>query len=224
MESSKFHRADGMFEEGEPPEAAIKHAKAKAEREIAREKAKEDAEHKRVEDIKDERQRVDARVSQQRDRELELKFAMENSVRKSRAVLKDLDYANLPENFIPDGMAVMETTRIRHRRDGYVEKTREERKRLRDAAMARAATARRQKSEAIQMLGDSAIGARTFSFHSSSSLAVCRSFSEHFGTNIGLSFDENPEVMLSDRWIWVCRAGSSEGCGGCGEGEGTAGG
>ena len=59
-------------------------------------------------------------------------------------------------------MAVMETTRIRHRRDGYVEKTREERKRLRDAAMARAATARRQKSEAIQMLGDSAIGARTF--------------------------------------------------------------
>ena len=75
---------------------------------------------------------------------------------------RDLDYANLPENFIPDGMAVMETTRIRHRRDGYVEKTREERKRLRDAAMARAATARRQKSEAIQMLGDSAIGARTF--------------------------------------------------------------
>ena len=66
------------------------------------------------------------------------------------------------ENFIPDGMAVMETTRIRHRRDGYVEKTREERKRLRDAAMARAATARRQKSEAIQMLGDSAIGARHF--------------------------------------------------------------
>ncbi len=59
-------------------------------------------------------------------------------------------------------MAVMETTRIRHRRDGYVEKTREERKRLRDAAMARAATARRQKSEVIQMLGDSAIGARHF--------------------------------------------------------------
>ena len=88
MESSKFHRADGMFEEGEPPEAAIKHAKAKAEREIAREKAKEDAEHKRVEDIKVERQRLDARVSQQRDRELELQFAMENSVRKSRDVLK----------------------------------------------------------------------------------------------------------------------------------------
>ena len=77
-----------MFEEGEPPEAAIKHAKAKAEREIAREKAKEDAEHKRVEDIKEERQRLDARVSQQRDRELELQFAMENSVRKSRDVLK----------------------------------------------------------------------------------------------------------------------------------------
>ena len=74
-------------------------------------------------------------------------------------------------------MAVMETTRIRHRRDGYVEKTREERKRLRDAAMARAATARRQKSEAIQMLGDSAIGARTFSSHSSASLAFCRSLS-----------------------------------------------
>ena len=76
-------------------------------------------------------------------------------------------------------MAVMETTRIRHRRDGYVEKTREERKRLRDAAMARAATARRQKSEAIQMLGDSAIGARHFSSssHSSSSLAFCRSLS-----------------------------------------------
>ena len=96
------------------------------------------------------------------ERQNELQFNFSDTVRANAGVLKaDVDYGNLPEGFIPEGMTVMNTVRIRHQGGAFdpSKRTSADRKTERSQAVMAAARARAAKEIALQKLGDAAQGA-----------------------------------------------------------------
>jgi hypothetical protein len=63
--------------------------------------------------------------------------------------LQDIDYLNLPDGYVPDGMEVMQTARPHRtaRHHGLDERTKEDRRKDRLAALEKARSARRAKAD-----------------------------------------------------------------------------